>query len=347
MPTSPPTWTPRCPAVSWTDPPPTTPTAAARCWRPWPRHRNGIGMLGVAPGVRLVSLRAAAPNGIMQLAPFVEALTYAADAGIDVALVGSSVRIPGDNCGDAPAAVQTRRAAALLVQRAVDDARDRGVSVVAGSGDTASPLTAGQVRCDTLPQQTDRVVDVGATGPSGRKAAYADWGAPLMLAAPGGDITDYPDDPLHYFAPENMVLGAYPAALAAARGQLDPAGLPLDPTLVRSCSAQACAYYRWGQGTAVAAAHVAGAAALVITRYGSADPVTGDWGMVPGDVTVRLRRTALQVPCSTPVVTYPDQPTVDPALCTADGTHTTLTGDGLVDAAASVGLARLAPPIAP
>ena len=45
---------------------------------------NGVGIAGVAPEATLVNIRAGQDSGYFFLGPTVDALTYAADAGIDV-----------------------------------------------------------------------------------------------------------------------------------------------------------------------------------------------------------------------------------------------------------------------
>src|SRR5205085_12358901 len=45
---------------------------------------NGFGVSGVAPGVDLVEVRAGQDSGYFFLQPTVDALTYSADAGLDV-----------------------------------------------------------------------------------------------------------------------------------------------------------------------------------------------------------------------------------------------------------------------
>ena len=45
---------------------------------------NGLGVSGVAPGVRLVSIRGGQDSGYLFLDPVINALTYGADIGVDV-----------------------------------------------------------------------------------------------------------------------------------------------------------------------------------------------------------------------------------------------------------------------
>ena len=104
---------------------------------------NGVGIAGVAPGVRLVSLRAGQDSGYFFLKPTVDAITYAADHGIDVVNLSFFVdpwlfNCP-DNPADSPAEQLEQRTIVAAVQAAVDHARAAG-------GDRWSPRSATSTR---------------------------------------------------------------------------------------------------------------------------------------------------------------------------------------------------------
>ena len=91
---------------------------------------NGVGIAGAAPGVRLVSLRAGQDSGYFFLKPTVDAITYAADHGVDVVNLSFFVdpwlfNCPG-NPTDSPAEQLEQRTIVAAVQAAVDHARARG-----------------------------------------------------------------------------------------------------------------------------------------------------------------------------------------------------------------------------
>ncbi|MEZ5079149.1 MAG: S8 family serine peptidase [Thermoleophilia bacterium] len=293
--------------------------------------RDGAGIAGVAPGVRVASLRATQDRGELLLTPFLDALAHAANRDMDVVLVGQSITIPGDDCSAQPAALAARLAAKTAVQRAVDDARGRGVTIVSGLGNDGRPL--GADGCAVLPAQARGVVAVSALGPDRLPAPYANTGLPwVSLAAPGGNQRAFADDPLHADLPENMVLGADPTGLAAGRGELDANGTPLTPAVLGTCIGSVCTYYRWREGSAIAAAHVAGTAALIISRYGFGAKAASD-PLTPGAIAVRMERTAAPFACPDPA----DTPSAVLPPCSADSGQTTVAGFGILDAAASVG----------
>ena len=84
----------------------------------------------------------------------------------------------------------------------------------------------------------------------------------------GGEGDDVLEAGENYNGPDN----AYPAALARKNGDLGPTGAPTSPNVVRDCTGGRCAYYQYLQGTLMAAPHVAGVAALLVSRYGTPDP---------------------------------------------------------------------------
>ena len=100
---------------------------------------NGLGIAGVAPGVGLVNLRAGQDSGYFFLQPTVDAITYAAERGIDVVNMSFYVdpwlvqlpRQPGRLAGRAgPAGDHHRRRRT----RAVTYARAHGVTLIGALG---------------------------------------------------------------------------------------------------------------------------------------------------------------------------------------------------------------------
>ena len=88
---------------------------------------NGIGIGGVAPGVDLVNLRAGQDSGYFFLQPTVDALTYAAENGIDVVNMSYYIDPWLYNCtnnpADSPAEQAEQQAIITGAQRALDYAR--------------------------------------------------------------------------------------------------------------------------------------------------------------------------------------------------------------------------------
>src|SRR3954447_22893170 len=96
---------------------------------------NGIGTAGVAPGVDIVNLRAGQDSGYFFLQPSVDALTYAGKHGIDVVNMSYYIDPWLFNCqanpADSPAEQREQRLVITATQRALDYARQRGVTLIA------------------------------------------------------------------------------------------------------------------------------------------------------------------------------------------------------------------------
>jgi serine protease len=195
---------------------------------------NGEGVAGVAFEATLMPLKVLDHFGIGTQADIADAIRFAADHGarvINMSLGGGGY--------------------SSVMARAVEDARRKGVTVVAAAGNGARAVVE-------YPAAYPGVVAVGAVGPDGRRAFYSSYGKELDIAAPGGDKRQ---------GDEGGVL----------QNTLDPR----DPS--RSIYA---AY----QGTSMATPHVAGVAALLYAAgarspddveaalYTSATRVgSGDW----------------------------------------------------------------------
>jgi lantibiotic leader peptide-processing serine protease len=328
---------------------------------------NGIGMAGVAPNVTLVNLRAGQDSGFFFLNETVNALTYAADNGIDV--VNMSFFIDPwlyncrDNPADSPEEQQEQSTIIDATQRALDYARAHNVTLIAALGNENQDLGAAlkidaispdfpigteKVRqvtndCLDLPTEGDGVISVAALGPSGKKADYSNHGLEQNdVSAPGGFFRDFIGTPQNR-QPENLILGPYPKAIALEFGEVDPAtGQSLSPFVIADCptpsSLAACSYYQLIQGTSMAAPHAVGVAALIISEHGKGERHGSGRTMDPAKVEKILRRTATDVPCPAPVITYAAEgrgPAFD-APCVGDAARNSIYGDGIVNALAAV-----------
>jgi hypothetical protein len=320
---------------------------------------NGFGISSMAPRVGLVNLRALQDSGFVFLQPAVDALTYAGDNGIDVVNMSFFIDPWLFNCpnnpADPPEAQLEQRTIIEATQRAVDYARQRGVTLVAAIGNGATDLGNPKVdpisptfppdsayrrridnSCLTMPTEAEGVINVSGLGPSGRKAFYSDYGLEQTdLAAAGGDSFD---DSLPY--PRNTVLSGWTRAGARQFDWIDRKGKPTIPELLRRCRGpNRCSYYSFGQGTSAAAPIGTGVAALIISAFGE-EGGSGGLTMDPARVERILTRTALPHSCPEGgVQTYPEvkefglKPRQFRAVCEeAGGGVNGFYGHGIIDA---------------
>jgi lantibiotic leader peptide-processing serine protease len=322
---------------------------------------NGLGMSGVAPKVELVNIRAGQDSGYFFLQPSVDALTYAADIGVDV--VNMSYYIDpwlyncANNPADSPEAQAEQRTIVAATERALAYARARGVTLVSAEGngntDLGKPVVdatspdyppdtayerAVDNSCKSEPLEAPGVLGITSVGPSTRKAYYSDYGVEQAdLSAPGGDRRDF-FGTSRYNTPPNTVLAPYPKSLAIANGELNPDGTPNTPFVLADCSQGDCAYYQYLQGTSMASPHAVGVAALVVASRGKRDPAHGGLTLSPDVVERVLKHTAQDHACpDPPVFTYPD-PDLTPdytAICEGSPEDNGFYGEGIVDAFAA------------
>ncbi|GGW73609.1 peptidase S8 [Streptomyces lucensis JCM 4490] len=219
--------------------------------------RNGVGVAGVAPGVKVASITVAQPDPSSLFYPesVVCAFVFAADHGIEITNNSYYVDPWLYNCMDDP----DQRAIVDAVNRAQLYAQSRGTLNVASAGNsnddldsqalvddsspddsTARPRTVDPHKCFDVPTQLPGVVTVSAVGAKGAKSYYSSYGRGVVdVAGPGGDKYQIPDTP----SKNGRILST----------------LPNDQ-------------YGFLQGTSMASPHVAAVAALLKSAHPHATP---------------------------------------------------------------------------
>ncbi|WP_046727978.1 S8 family serine peptidase [Streptomyces humi] len=219
--------------------------------------RNGIGVAGVAPGVKVASITVAQPDSTQLFYPesVVCAFVFAADHGVEITNNSYYVDPWLYNCMDDP----DQRAIVDAVNRAQLYAQRKGTLNVAAAGNsdddldahaltddsspddsTATTRTVDPHECFDVPTQLPGVVTVSAVGVTDAKSYYSSYGLGVVdVAAPGGDKYQIPDTP----SKNGRILSTLP------NGQ-----------------------YGFLQGTSMASPHVAAVAALLKSTHPHATP---------------------------------------------------------------------------
>jgi subtilisin family serine protease len=261
---------------------------------------NGVGIVGVAPNVRIAGVKAGDANGFFFPDAVICSFMWVGSHHFDVTN-NSYFADPWEyNCRNDAA----QRAIWKAEQRAIRYAMNQGVTVVAAAGndsddvshptqDRTSPDDTTPVArditnaCVVVPLEIPGVVGVSATGPgpqdtsAGRypdnlKSFYSSYGVSAVdVTAPGGDSL-YPTPSV-----TNRVLSSWPASKT---------GACLPSRRVTDASAPGFLWC-YQQGTSMASPHVAGVAALIVSRYGdTSSPQNGK--LRPGQVAALLSQTA-------------------------------------------------------
>ncbi|MEU5115376.1 S8 family serine peptidase [Streptomyces longwoodensis] len=220
--------------------------------------RNGIGVAGVAPGVKVAGIKVSDPtNGLFYPENVVCAFVFAADHGVEITNNSYYVDPWLYNCMDDPdqkAIVDAVNRAQLYAQRkgtlnlasagnSADDL-DSDAIVDDSSPDDATPVTRtiDPHECFDVPTQLPGVVTVSATGVKNDKSYYSSYGYGVIdVAAPGGDR-----------------LYQIPTDTPSANGRI--------------LSTMPGGGYGWLQGTSMASPHAAGVAALLKSKHPWATP---------------------------------------------------------------------------
>lgn len=287
--------------------------------------KNGIGMVGVAPNVKIAGIKAGNADGFFFPEAVVCSFMWAAEQGIQVTNNSYFADPWLFNCKNDP----EQRAIWEAERRAIRFAQQSGTTVVAAEGnqsddlahptqdvtspDNTTPVTREITNaCAVVPVEVPGVIGVTANGNKLFKSYYSSYGMGTAdVIAPGGDRR----------------LQVTPAAVNGRVLSTWPASAPCLPELTVVDSG---ASYCYLQGTSMAAPHVAGVAALVLSTG-----VTR-----PGAVAARITGTADGMACPADMSVYAPFPAVDngaPQVCTGGVGYNSFNGHGQVNALRAIG----------
>ena len=213
---------------------------------------NGVGIAGVAPGVKVASVKVVNDDGFIFPEAAICAYLWAADHGMPITNNSYFIDPWEFNCVNDP----RQRPVWQAVQRALAYSTAKGTLTVASAGnsnvdlqhkftdssspnDGSSPVEDRTITgaCRDLPAEAPGVVTVSAVGPTEQKSYYSSYGQGVVdVTAPGGDT--------------RFRTGGASSTITDAVLSTIPGG-----------------GYGYSQGTSMAGPHAAGVAALALSAH--------------------------------------------------------------------------------
>ncbi|TVL90721.1 S8 family serine peptidase [Streptomyces sp. SAJ15] len=268
--------------------------------------KNGVGVTGVAPGVKVSGIKVSTTQGFFYTEAVVCGFVWAAEHGVDVTNNSYYTDPWMFNCTTDP----DQRALVDALTRATKYAERRGVVHVAAAGNENYDLAADSLTdpsspndttpgdrtvdpsvCPDIPAQLPGVVTVSSTGAKTLKSSFSNYGlGEIDIAAPGGDSTAYqkPQPP----ATSGQIYNTLPGGK-----------------------------YGYMAGTSMASPHVAGVAALIKSTHPKA---------TAAQVKRLLAKQADDLACPEPYDINGDGK--PDAVCEGDAKFNGFYGAGLTDA---------------
>ncbi len=290
--------------------------------------KNTIGIVGVAPNVKIAGIKAGNSAGFFFPEAVVCAFMWAGSHHMNVTNNSYFADPWYFNCKNDP----VQRAIWEAERRAIRFAMKNGTVVVAAEGnfsddlahptmDLQSPDNTTPVprevtnACAVVPVEVPGVIGVTANGNLQLKSYYSSYGVGSAdVIAPGGDRRLQ----ITAAAPNGRVLSTFPAAL-------NPGGA----LAVFDCSVSPCASYLYLQGTSMASPHAAGVAALIASQG-----ITS-----PGAIAAKLQNTADPIDCPPDLSIYAPFPSVNngaPQVCQGTLDYNSFNGNGQINALSAV-----------
>ncbi|MDB4976433.1 MAG: hypothetical protein JWN48_4774 [Myxococcaceae bacterium] len=296
--------------------------------------QNGVGTVGVAPGIKLAALKVT-DDGYVYPEAFICAVYWGATHGVVLANASLITDPYYYHCDSDP----VQKAIKIAQQRAVTFAQSQGMTLLAAASNEnqdlnnpkLDPATGNPVdnSCKLLPVELDGVIGVSALAGDRKLAFYSNYGTDgVDLSAPGGDFhVPMPGNASGQIVSSVPSYSYYYQAASDWNGRvgigcsdgLDPNDPNADPATCKET-------YALLQGTSSAVPHVTGIAALALSKFGK---------LSTASLLAKLAVGATDTAC--PAGSYQPYPSDMPAeTCTGTAANNAFFGQGQADAYATI-----------